>query len=426
MQKLFFILVLLLTTGAFLNFWVADADSLATAVKGDAQLQWFWLCVDSTVMLLCLPHVREIIRAAKGHIPLLLFVVWGTFSISWSLDPVLSVRRIAGLICTSALGLYLGIRYDVKTLLKVVGRALAIAVAASFLAALFLPSFGLMWGGLQGSWRGVFVHKNTMARVMVFAAISFSYLCLDSKRNRWFYAPCLLGALTLIALSQSMSAAAVLALAGAIGFLVRVRLRPFAAIASFAILLLAGVAIGTLFAGKTDAALALVGKDSTLTGRTYLWQLSLDAVWHRPFLGSGWDVFWGTAEGDRIRALIGWDAPHAHNAFLDFSLNVGIVGLLLFLSGLLDGIRKAIRYAGVGNRPFSHWPLLFYSFVFIYMFTETMIVDRHSIFQILFCAIPVAMKREEENTRASLKTEWDFKPELSVPEPCALLHPQIR
>lgn len=356
---------------------------------------------------------------------MLLFVIWGALSISWSLDPVLSVRRIAGLICTCGLGLYLGIRYDVKNLLRLVALALGIAVAASFIVSLFLPSFGLMWGASLGAWRGVYVHKNTMARVMVLAAISFASLYFDSKGNRWYYGVGLIGALTLIGFSRSASSVVVLALIGVLGFWQKLRLRPFLAIASLALLLLVVVTVTALLPNPAGTGLALLGRDSTLTGRTYLWQLSLDAVWQRPFLGSGWDVFWGTAEGDRIRALIGWDAPHAHNAFLDFSLNVGIVGLLLFLAGLADGIRKALRYAAVGIRPFRHWPLLFYSFVLIYMFSETMIVDRHSLFQILFCAIPVAMKREEEDSKTSLQPEWDDATEMTICNLFPVLRPQI-
>lgn len=395
MKNFFIIAVLLLSTGAFLNFWVSESESLSTTLRGDVQLQWMWAVIDGIILLVCFRHGRQLIAVAKKQIPVLLFVGWGAMSIFWSLEPELSVRRVVGLFCTTAFGFYLGLRFSVVKLLRLLGATLAIAVAASILVGIFFPSAGLSSGSMLGAWRGVYETKNTMARVMGLAFVSFSCLFFSSERKRSWYLVWMMGALTLIALSQSMTAVLVTAITCAIGLWHRLRLGPGAAIAGLAAVCLLGVVAAMSFAGDTDAVFQFLGRNSTLTGRTYLWQLSLDAALRRPVLGTGWDVFWATAEADRIRNLIRWDAPHAHDAFLDLWLNVGIIGLGLFMIALFDCTRRSVRFRNTTHRA-REWPVLFYSFIFFYMFTETMLVDRHSIFQIMFCAISVALNRLQE------------------------------
>src|SRR5258708_33971572 len=112
-----------------------------------------------------------------------------------------------------------------------------------------------------------------------------------------------------------------------------------------------------------------MGRDASLTGRTDLCQVSIAAMLQRPLLGAGWDVFWMGPEADDIRSLVGWQTPHAHNAFIDLSLNTGLVGLAIFLPSLCDCLRRAVRYSRDPARPFTSWPLLDYGNIFFFMFT---------------------------------------------------------
>jgi exopolysaccharide production protein ExoQ len=410
MKNLFLVTVFLLSTGAFLNFWITDATSLSTTLRGDVHLQWMWAAIDVIILLFCFRHARQLIAVAKKQFPVLLFVCWGAMSIFWSLDPELSARRLLGLICTTAFGFYLGLQFSMTKLLRLLGVTLAIAVIASILVEISFRWAGVGSGSMLEAWRGIYETKNTMARIMGLGCFSFLCLFLSSERKRSWYLVWMIGALTLIALSQSITAVLVTAITCAIGFWHRLHLKPAAAIAGIAALCLLGVVGAASLAGDTDAMFRFLGRDSTLTGRTYLWQLSLDAALRRPILGAGWDVFWGTAEADRIRSLVGWDAPHGHNAFLDLWLDTGIIGVTLFLIALLDCTRRAMRYNNANSRA-PEWPLMFYSFMFFYMFTETALVDRHSIFQIMFCAISVALRAQErsetyERSRFSLANSF--------------------
>lgn len=384
------ILVLVLMAGAFLPLMMDDDTGLTTYLHGDDRQQWMWAVIDLVAVVVCALHGRQFIRVASRQPLVLAFVVWGISTTAWSEDPMLSLRRTLALACTVALGFFLGIRFELKELMRIVAWTLAIAVLASLAAGVLFPSFAIQYN-LDGAWRGVFVQKNTMARVIGLAVMVFSYLLLESRRNRLLYLIPLFLSVALIGLSRAVTAVIVSFLTVSQLLYLKLRLRPAQSIAFFAFVLLLGLG-ATLFAlGHTDAIFAFMGKDASLTGRTDLWQLSIAAVLRRPLLGAGWDVFWMGPEADAIRNVVHWQTPHAHNAFLDLALNTGLVGLIIFLASLFDCLRRAVRYSRDADLPFNFWPLLYYSYILFYMFTETTTVDRHSLFNILYCALSVSM-----------------------------------
>lgn len=384
------ILVLALMSGAFLPLMVDDTTSMDVYLHGDDRLQWMWGLIDLVALVACVFHARQFIRVASRQPLILAFVAWGMSTTVWSEDPMLSLRRTVALACTVALGFFLGMRFELKELLRIVAWTLAIVVLASIAAGVLFPSFAIQYK-LDGAWRGVFIQKNTMARVIGMAVMVFSYLLLESRRNRLLYLILVFLSVALIGLSRAVTAVIVSFLTVSQLLCSKLRLRPALSIALSAFVLLLGLG-ATLFAlGHTDAIFAFMGKDATLTGRTDLWRESIAAVLQRPLLGAGWDVFWMGPEADAIREMVHWQTPHSHNAFLDLALNTGLVGLIIFLASLFDCLRRALRYSRERDRPFNFWPLLFYSYIFFYMFTETTTVDRHSLFNVLYCALSVSM-----------------------------------
>jgi exopolysaccharide production protein ExoQ len=357
------ILVLVLMSGAFLTLMMDDDTGMSAYQHGDERLQWMWGVIDLVAVVACAFHGRQFIRVASRQPWLLAFVAWGLLTVVWSEDPMLSLRRTLGLACTVALGFFLGMRFELKELLRITAWALAIGVVASLAAVVLIPSFAIQYN-LGGAVRGVFVQKNTMARVIGVAVMVFAYLFLESRRYRLLYLAPLFLSIGLIVLSKSVTAVIVTFLAiSLLGFL-KLRLRATQSVALFAFVSFLGLGATLFVLGHTDSIFAFMGKDASLTGRTDLWQESIAAVLRRPLLGAGWDVFWMGPEADAIRSAVHWQTPHAHNAFLDLALNTGLVGLALFLASLYDCLRRAVRYSREPDRPFNFWPLLYYSYIF--------------------------------------------------------------
>jgi exopolysaccharide production protein ExoQ len=384
------VLVLVLMSGAFLTLMMDDDTGMSAYQHGDDRLQWMWGVIDLVAVVACALHGRQFIRVASRQPLLLAFVAWGLLTVVWSGDPMLSLRRTLGLACTVALGFFLGMRFELKELLRIVAWALAIAVVASLAAVVLIPSFAIQYN-LGGAVRGVFVQKNTMARVIGVAVMVFTFLLLESRRYRLLYLIPLSLSVALIVLSKSVTAIIVTFLAISLLAFLKLRLRPTQTVALFAFVALLGLGATLFVLGHTDSIFAFMGKDASLTGRTDLWRESIAAVLRRPLLGAGWDVFWMGPEADSIRSAVHWQTPHSHNAFLDLALNTGLIGLAIFLASLFDCLRRALRYSREPDRPFNLWPLLYYSYIFFYMFTETTTVDRHSLFNVLYCALSVSM-----------------------------------
>jgi O-antigen ligase len=391
MKKFFLFAVLVLTSGAFIGLVVDQGINSTTMTGGDERGQLMWGIVDCIVVLVCFFHCRQLVRVASRQPWILAFVGWATFSLAWSDFPLLTMRRVAGLICTMALGFLLGMRLDMKPLVRLLAWALAFTMPASFIAALFFPSFGLMHRLDSVGWRGVFSHKNGLGSAMGMALIAFACLLWESRRKPLRYILPVVAGLGLLVLSRSMTSIVVTALTLSIGFYLRLRMRSAHKIAVCAMALLVALAAGLFLRGRMHSVLALVGRDSSLTGRIPLWHFSANAMLERPLLGSGWDAFWPGKGGDKIRNLVRWPAPHAHNGFLELGLNVGLIGLAIFLVSNYKCFRLALRYSKDPGQPFRLWPLLFYSYTFLSSFTEASPIDRHTLTFLLFCALSVSM-----------------------------------
>ena len=95
----------------------------------------------------------------------------------------------------------------------------------------------------------------------------------------------------------------------------------------------------TLFLMASDAGLegkllGSLGKDTTLTGRTYLWSEGIKIGEERPLLGHGYSAFWvvGQRQAERYWHEFGIDSKtgfHFHNTYVQTFVDFGAVGLLL-------------------------------------------------------------------------------------------------
>jgi exopolysaccharide production protein ExoQ len=402
--------LLLLTSGAFIGLIVDESFNMSNAAAGDEHAQIMWGVVDFIVIIICVLHSRHLLRVASRQPLILAFVGWATLSLAWSDDPQLTLRRIVGLICTTALGFFVGMRLDMKALLRMLGWAMALAMIASVIAGLFFPKFGIMSSPEGSALRGIFTHKNELGRTMGIAIIVFICLIWESRQNRAIYLCFLSLGVALLVLSNSITSVIVTVATISIGVFWRLRLRPIQKVALLALGALAALPATLLLEDRMESVFALVGRNGTLTGRVPLWHLAADAVLRRPFLGAGWDAFWPGTGGDYIRSLIHWEAPHAHNGFLEISLNIGLIGLVIFMTCNYDCFRRAVWYAKDHSQPFRLWPLLFYSYIFLFFFTEAPPVDRHTLMFVLFCAIPVSITEAPAREVVEQEHEQEYMP----------------
>jgi O-antigen ligase len=98
-----------------------------------------------------------------------------------------------------------------------------------------------------------------------------------------------------------------------------------------------------------------LGRDATLTGRTYVWSSLLPEATQNIVTGHGFGGFWIT------KSRINFDISDAHNGYLDILLDMGIIGLLLVSIFLLSCCRKAKKRLAFD----FYWAGLWISYLFM-------------------------------------------------------------
>jgi O-antigen ligase len=114
-----------------------------------------------------------------------------------------------------------------------------------------------------------------------------------------------------------------------------------------------------------------MGRDSTLHGRTDIWNAVLNAGTN-PVLGVGYQSFW---MGARLGAVwnslnVGFGVNEAHNGYLETYLNLGFVGVALLTVFLVSSYRTVCRQFVVSSH-FGSFGLALWLVAVFYNFTES-------------------------------------------------------
>lgn len=392
LDRIFVVLVFLLSMGAVVDVYLAARGVDTYSAEGDRLSQVMW----AVVYLMMLPGVfvfsKRIYDVAKLDRWLLALTALAIISVTWSALPGLTFRRSAALLATTLFGAYVAARYTIAEQLRMLAWALGVAAILSLLCALLVPQFGI---GDDRFWRGVFTHKNSLGRLMALSTIVFFTLAKGARERRalkW-----LMGALSVALLALSGSSTGIVIAVGlflTVSVIAWVQRSPQKRLVPGLILVtfLGAFALlsGTMLLGPF---MELLGKDDTLTGRTFVWASAMDAIANRPLLGYGYSAFWPSAEGERIQSLLGPVFVHAHNGYLDLALQLGALGLVAFVFTLARNLWRALTTRVAEFEQI--WPTIFFVFLLMYNMTESSILGRNNLFWILYVSTTLAILKEK-------------------------------
>jgi len=278
---------------------------------------------------------------------LIFFVGWSVLSISWADDPALTFRRVALFLLLALGAAGVADRLMPRQLLGVAalwsGAYLAMAVGVEIMHGTFNPfAQGYRFAGT--------IHPNAQAvncAILFFASI---HLMRGVERARFLWFLLAVAAFGFLYLTRSRTAfvgvvAVVLVQWGIIqARSTKVALASAVAVAAVSFGLLSDVlwpvAQRGITMGREDASQTT----GTLTGRRQLWDQCLDFAADRPVLGYGYGGFWNPERSKEIIDKQGWPISHAHNAYLDITLDLGAVAALAFILIIIVGCTLAIGY----------------------------------------------------------------------------------
>lgn len=334
-------------------------------------LNLIFLAISGLLLASAFPRLATI-RSGAG----LAFSLVGLFFCSalWSIDPGTSIKQAIEYLFLIFGSIGIALTLDVDDYMHLVGVLVTACAAASL--ALIVIDPALVYETVD--FRGIFGQKNVLGEAMAIGALALLHsLRAGRGRSRRNFAFLLIVAVTAI-LSKSATACSTIAIfcfTDFVLFLMRKRGgsgRPlaFGLMAAAALL----VIVFTVF---PDILFGVMGKDSTLTGRTDIWHYVMIDIYQRPLLGWGYLAFWSVdnpAAMDIAYAL-NWFAPQAHNGLLEILIHVGAVGAALMIFLLVRTIIIAIKCLRTGDSVLAVTCLLSCVGIILTGISETVLID---------------------------------------------------
>lgn len=117
----------------------------------------------------------------------------------------------------------------------------------------------------------------------------------------------------------------------------------------------------------------LLGKSPDASGRFTIWGKVWMLITERPLEGWGWISFWlpGLEPFEGLVVIGKVPQYHAHNAFLDVWMQLGVIGLLLLVIVMATTFFRLWKIAVVHTNPLYLWPLFAFAVIATQSLTES-------------------------------------------------------
>ena len=305
---------------------------------------------------------RHLIQVMRDILPYLLILLLCALSAFWSDYQFPTLRRSVTLTSCVFFGAYCYLAFGVRGTIELVGRATVLVGLISLVVFFIAPSVGHETAqGYENAMRGVFSQKNSLGEAMLLAVSCYVYLLIDNPKS--FVAPLsrLAFLFLCIVMSRSATSLVIAMIIMAMGALFWSAANWRRRVVVIYVLTAVTCLITALAVVDTAQLLGYLDRDPSFTGRIPLWAASFQAALQRPLLGYGYSGFWNQDAiiVQYIWASIDWQAPSAHNGYIDIMLQIGLVGLVLYAWVWGSIIVFSLLAWREGTLPEARWILLF-------------------------------------------------------------------
>jgi O-antigen ligase len=260
-------------------------------------------------------RVNRVLPLAAASLPLI--------SVLWSVAP--GVTFTQGLayffVVLGAIGL--AEASDGDELMDLVMLICGLSAVASIVQFFIFPE--------PGDFRGIFSQKNVLGQVMVGGVLAGLHGA-RIRGGRPFRSICVITLCTTVAfMSKSSTSILTIFVLFWLGMIGRLYLKGGSTRTIASCLAIVSVAIVIYFMINPDLMFDVLGRENTLTGRTLIWPYVIDKIGEKPILGWGFSGFWSASNPVVSQIVKGEGAAgSAHNAMLEFLLEIGFVGTAFF------------------------------------------------------------------------------------------------
>lgn len=269
------------------------------------------------------------------HTYLILWIFLSTF---WSRNPSVTLN--------SAIMIFSVLMFTVSFMFFFYNLDSFIRYAFHFMLIVLLINFGLYFFPIIDSvsydvrygsvFHGLFAHKNGLGKAMtIFALFSYWLIIYATQiKNKALYFLCFIGSFYFILISKNSGSLAILVILILLfNILIKIKSPQIIGVLSMIAVVLPFYLVLSPPQWLEYIIVNIFNRDLTYTGRTYIWTSLNYYINSELLLGHGYQAFWNLGFLSTISLLstIGFNPTHAHNGILDILLNIGLIGLILYL-----------------------------------------------------------------------------------------------
>lgn len=314
-----------------------------------------------------------LVRVLSNNRWLVLFILVSCLSLLWTVYLPATLYELSLLLFSLAAAAYIAVHLRVQGFIAALTWMACLATLVSLALVLYNDVGVMLNEPFVGSWRGLFWHRNHAGSLMAFFNMLFlaRFLWDDGLRTGGRLLCAAFYLLTALHVFGSRSAAGILIfmflnLSVAV-FYFWLKLREKLVPAHYYVFFI-GLAVGFLiFVSDLEFFFGLLGRTANMTGRTPLWKDLLENFYlEKPLLGYGYGALWMQESfRELMQSRHGWKYPvyFADNGFLDILLNLGAIGLFLFLGMYMQAARRGIQRI----RETHSWKYIFLFLVLLYV-----------------------------------------------------------
>ncbi|QWF33922.1 O-antigen ligase family protein [Pseudoalteromonas sp. SiA1] len=369
-------------------------------------------------VLFCLCYENKLLDLLINNKLLLAIPLLAIISSIWSDIPLTTLRGGIQLLLTTLFAMVIAAVVRFESFIKISGICFFITMFLCFVSDRYVIN------GLTGEHNliGIFNSKNFLS---MNAAFSFFVGC-TIYRNDNFTKKVKLFGLALIILSFSVLlktkslgsiVTAVLVLMLSLLYIFYQKIKLLKLIRSqlnwFIILSFLMLVFGLIVIGNTstfDNVMYDLGKDPTLTGRTFIWSRGLESVTENPIFGLGFQsaFYVGNPLAEEI-----WEFAHVpsgagfnfHNMYIDITVEMGLLGGFIFILLLGKFIRLLANNKKLEFGSKEGFALMVFLYMFLQTFLEAGWFSQFTISHFLICAAWIYLKQTTE--LKSIKLRWN-------------------
>lgn len=367
----------------------------------------------AAVMVLIARH-RQTAAFVRANWPLVLFFLYCAVSVLWSDYPGVALKRWVKAAGNPLMVLLVLTDPDPTAAVKrLLARMSFLLVPLSVLFLKYYPELSRgfdQWSGRAFN-MGVGLDKNALGVICLIAGLGSSWRLLTALRQQRpretgplvAHGLILLTVLWLFSMADSATSLGCFLVGGSLLVLTwRGALGPATVHG-----LTAGfvtVCVFGLFVNTDVGIIQAMGRDTTLTARTELWQDIL-RVPVDPLFGTGFESFWLGERAEAFWMKYWWQPNQAHNGYLEVFLNSGWVGLALLGFVFVWGYKNIVGALSY-DRELGSLRLAFFVAAVLYNMTEAAFKVIHPVWIVFLLAVTVVPWSLCHNGRLRYDTEW--------------------